>query len=288
MTFRVRFAKYGVVRFIGHLDVMRYFQKVIRRSELPVKYSQGFNPHQLLSFAQPLGVGITSDGEYMEIEFDDTKMIELAGIEACGSLDIGNGVVIPLTRPEDAPALEKIIFDGMSAETYEGFEILEVVLLPPPKPNTRIEKAMSLVSAADYLISLRDGYDMGCADEAEFLSEWERFLGSEHIFVTKKTKKTETELDLKQYILLAGGIEKGGIRYIGDIGGGRFDPRGIAHAESYDNGQNVMLRLTAGSTVNIRPELVLEAFCGFADREYNENAFRLHRMETYLGEMYGK
>ena len=68
MIFRIRFAKYGVVKFIGHLDTMRYFQKAVRRSELPIKYSQGFNPHQLMVFAQPLGVGITSDGEYMDID----------------------------------------------------------------------------------------------------------------------------------------------------------------------------------------------------------------------------
>ena len=48
MFYRIRFAKYGVVKFIGHLDVMRYFQKAIRRSELLIKYSQGYSPHQLL------------------------------------------------------------------------------------------------------------------------------------------------------------------------------------------------------------------------------------------------
>ena len=71
MLFRIRFAKYGVVKFIGHLDAMRYFQKAVRRSELPIKYSQGFNPHQLMVFAQPLGVGVTSDGEYLDIETED-------------------------------------------------------------------------------------------------------------------------------------------------------------------------------------------------------------------------
>ena len=68
MKYRVKFSKNGPVRFVGHLDMMRYFQKAIRRAGLPIKYSEGFNPHQIMSFAAPLGVGVTSDGEYMDIE----------------------------------------------------------------------------------------------------------------------------------------------------------------------------------------------------------------------------
>ena len=59
------------MKYIGHLDIMRYFQKAIRRSGLPIKYSEGFNPHQIMSFASPLGVGITSEGEYMDIELKE-------------------------------------------------------------------------------------------------------------------------------------------------------------------------------------------------------------------------
>ena len=56
MKVRVKFSKYGPVKFIGHLDVMRYFQKAIRRAEIDVAYSEGFSPHQKLSFAAPLSV----------------------------------------------------------------------------------------------------------------------------------------------------------------------------------------------------------------------------------------
>ena len=71
MNVRVKFAKYGAVKFIGHLDVMRYFQKANRRAELNIVYSQGFNPHQIMSFAAPLGVGLTSDGEYVDLELHE-------------------------------------------------------------------------------------------------------------------------------------------------------------------------------------------------------------------------
>ena len=68
MRLRIKFRKYGPVRFIGHLDVMRFFQKAIRRAGIDVAYSGGFSPHQIMSFASPLGVGLESDGEYLDIE----------------------------------------------------------------------------------------------------------------------------------------------------------------------------------------------------------------------------
>ena len=64
---RLKFSKNGPIKFIGHLDVMRYFQKAIRRADIDIKYSEGFSPHQILSFAQPLSVGATSDGEYLDM-----------------------------------------------------------------------------------------------------------------------------------------------------------------------------------------------------------------------------
>ena len=73
MKIRIKFRKYGTMKFIGHLDVMRYFQKAIRRSEVNIRYSEGFSPHQIMSFAAPLGVGITSKGEYVDIEVLDTE-----------------------------------------------------------------------------------------------------------------------------------------------------------------------------------------------------------------------
>lgn len=59
------------MRFIGHLDVMRYFQKAIRRAEIPIAFTTGYSPHMIMSFAQPLGVGVTSDGEYFDIEITE-------------------------------------------------------------------------------------------------------------------------------------------------------------------------------------------------------------------------
>ena len=55
MKLRMRFGKEGIVKFIGHLDIMRYFQKAFRRANVDITYSQGYHPHPCLSFASPLG-----------------------------------------------------------------------------------------------------------------------------------------------------------------------------------------------------------------------------------------
>lgn len=272
MTFRIRFAKYGVVKFIGHLDVMRYFQKVIRRSELPVRYSQGFNPHQLLTFAQPLGVGITSDGEYMEAEFDDDRLLNLAGVTSAGTRDIGNGLTVELVNKADVPVLERLVRECLEKETYEGFAIIDVRMLPPIKANVRVEKAMALVAGADYAVSLKNGYSLGFDSPEAFEKAFAGFAAQETITVTKKTKKTENDINIRQYIYAAGGPE------------GFDTAKGLAHADVYESGQRVFMRLAAGSIVNIRPELVMEAFCENIGHEYDRNMFQVHRLETYMGE----
>lgn len=65
---RVRFAKEGDLRFISHLDLMRAFERALRRSGLPLQMSEGFNPRPRMSFPAPLGVGIEGSDEAMEFE----------------------------------------------------------------------------------------------------------------------------------------------------------------------------------------------------------------------------
>ena len=58
---RLGFSKFGGLVYVGHLDFLRLFLQAVRRSGLPAAYSQGFNPHLLLSFALPLPLGFSSE-----------------------------------------------------------------------------------------------------------------------------------------------------------------------------------------------------------------------------------
>ena len=162
MKIRIKFAKQGTMKFIGHLDVMRYFQKAIRRADIDIRYSEGFSPHQIMSFAAPLGVGLTSNGEYMDIEV------------------------------HSAPSSEEMK-EKLNDTMAEGFTVLSCRRLPEGAGN-----AMSLVDAADYTIRFRKGYEP--EDPAAFFDGLAAFCQKPSIPIVKKTKKGEREMDLKPLI----------------------------------------------------------------------------------------
>jgi len=65
---RVRFARGEEVKFISHLDLMRLWQRALRRAGMPLVYSEGFNPHPRISLAAPLPIGVTSEAELMDVQ----------------------------------------------------------------------------------------------------------------------------------------------------------------------------------------------------------------------------
>lgn len=158
---RVKFSKQGVMKFIGHLDVMRYFQKAIRRAEIDIAYSEGLSPHMIMSFAAPLGVGLTSDAEYMDIELRT-----------------------PIKSAEAIEALNRVSVEGI---TVTGFWQI---------PDGKASKAMTLVAAADYTLRFRKGYE----PSGDWQSDISRFFAMKSIPVMKKTKKSEKEVDIRPMI----------------------------------------------------------------------------------------
>lgn len=71
MQLRLAFKKTGMIKFISHLDTLRVFTRAIQRAEIPVLWSEGFNPHQKISIAQPLSVGMESEFEVLDLEVED-------------------------------------------------------------------------------------------------------------------------------------------------------------------------------------------------------------------------
>lgn len=163
MKIRVKFRKFGPIRYIGHLDVMRYFQKAIRRAEIDVAYTAGFSPHQIMSFAAPLGVGLESNGEYMDIE--------------CNSVTTSQDMIQRLNRV-GAP----------------GIEVTGVKMLPEHAGN-----AMASVAAARYTVRFREGREPFLSKNAagDLSEKLEAFLAMEQIPVTKETKTGIKEVDIR-------------------------------------------------------------------------------------------
>ena len=212
MKARIKFRKYGVMKFIGHLDVMRFFQKVMRRADIPIAFSGGFSPHMIMSFANPLGVGVTSDGEYFDIELTEEIDMQAAVLR-------------------------------MNETVVEGIEIVNMVPISDDKKQT----GMSIVAAADYLSSLKNG---------EFPEDWkekaEGFMSQPSISIVKKTKKSEKEVDIKPMIY-------------------KFEVRG----------DSVYMLVATGSVENLKPELVMQALCQYLDVDLETVSFVHHRLDVY-------
>lgn len=220
MKIRIKFRKWGVMKFIGHLDMMRYFQKAVRRANIDIRYSEGYSPHQIMSFAAPLGVGITSDGEYLDIEVEST-----------------------MTSKESV--------DALNATMVDGVEIVSYVKLPD-----RAKTAMSIVAAADYRLTYKDGYNSPYS-----VLEWQKiieqqFVLSESFMIVKKTKKSEREVDLKPLVY-------------------------SIKADEFEGKPAFFLKVSTGSVNNIKPELVIASLYERCGLTYDENAIQIHRNEVY-------
>jgi len=68
LKLRIKYTVGETFRYAGHLDIVRAIYRTLRRSELPIAYTQGFSPHPVVSFGPPLQVGVVSSGEYLDIE----------------------------------------------------------------------------------------------------------------------------------------------------------------------------------------------------------------------------
>ena len=163
MKVRIKFRKYGVLKFIGHLDVMRFFQKVMRRAEIPIAFTGGYSPHMIMSFASPLGIGLTSEGEYVDIELAE-----------------------PISSEE---AVKR-----MNAVMVEGMEIISFRQISEEKKAT----GMAIVAAADYYVNVQKG-----ALPQNWKELFAKFYAQPEIRIVKQTKRSEQEVNIRPMIYAA-------------------------------------------------------------------------------------
>ena len=161
MRVRVKFAKYGPMKFIGHLELMKYLMRAVRRTDIPVKYDEGMHQRMVMSFAMPLGVGPTSSAEYMDIELEE-----------------------PISTEKAMQQLGKYM--------CEGLDILDFREVDGGKKM----KAMTIVAAADYEVWFREGFE----PDWDWKKALEEFCARESIPWIKETKKGTREVDMKEWI----------------------------------------------------------------------------------------
>lgn len=100
---RIRFSRGEELKFISHLDLMRLWERALRRGGIPVAYSEGFSPHPRISIAAPLPIGVTSEAELMDIVLEKTVsphfFMRTMKPQLPRGVDVLEIIQIPLTAP---------------------------------------------------------------------------------------------------------------------------------------------------------------------------------------------
>ncbi|MEA4815776.1 MAG: TIGR03936 family radical SAM-associated protein [Lachnospiraceae bacterium] len=215
---RFKFEKGEEVKFISHLDIVRLYQRAARRASLPMAYSNGFNPHQLMTFANPLSLGMTSIGEYGEAEF--TQYI----------------------TPSE-------FINRINEELPTGAKILGAT-----ECKAGGKSAMAKVSAALYYAFFDDAKDF-----EKIKSDIEAFMAQKEIIVSKKTKNSVKDTDIRPDI---------------------FDIKAL----EYGGKEGLSLFLASGSVRNLKAGLVVFSLCGFSGVEFNKFKIKYKRIDVFYND----
>ncbi|MEG0220771.1 MAG: TIGR03936 family radical SAM-associated protein [Clostridia bacterium] len=173
LRIRLHYAKSKEAMYISHLDLMGVFERSLKRADINVKHSEGFNPRPEIVFAYPLSVGIESRAElcdvFLEEHYDESVFIKLLN----NALPTG----ITILAASYVDNKEKSLMSQVESAVYEiTFEIPEdVIYMSTPKELEKLNN--------------------------EIEENFEKYYKQDEIFVNKKTKKGLVEVDIKKQII---------------------------------------------------------------------------------------
>ncbi len=220
VRYLIKFTKEADIKFVAHLDLMRTIQRIIRRSGLPIEYSKGFNPHMTLSIAQPLSVGVYSEGEYMDIVLKE-------------ELDIDE------------------VLNKLNERTASGIKFLKAIKIPLIPNEKKVPQSMALVDGARYTVKIE--YN----DTSKFEEEMKNLLEKKEWVMTKRTKKGQSEVDIKP----------------------------LVHELKYwikDNEVVLNILISSGSRVHLSPDLLVKLIKENTSNCNDEAFVQIKREEMYL------
>lgn len=170
MLFRMKYSKTTEGRFLSHLDLLRNMERSFRRARLPLAFSEGFNPHPKISYGSALAVGVTSDGEYLDVEFN--REVSLSEIK-----------------------------ERLDKALPPGIKMLEVIKL-----EGKNDSLMAIINMARYQVRLPLVKELS---QEKLQQGIENLLAKKSLPITREGKKGTRELDIRPGIYdLSGDIEK--------------------------------------------------------------------------------
>ncbi|MDL2280989.1 TIGR03936 family radical SAM-associated protein [Selenomonadales bacterium OttesenSCG-928-I06] len=158
---RMKITKGESIRYISHLDYLKTFERILKRSNLPIKYSQGFNPHMKFSFSSALAVGVVSLEDYVDIELLEHKSIS---------------------------EIKRCFADALC----DGIEIVEAFYV-----DEKIPSLMSTISQASYRVTnwiVKEDFEKSY----DVINKFNK--AKSIVFTRKHEKKRAKDIDLKEFL----------------------------------------------------------------------------------------
>jgi radical SAM-linked protein len=162
MRLRIRFAKQGKVRFTGHRDVARIWERSLRKAQVPIALSEGFSPRPRLSFGLALPTGAESVAEYLDVEVARGVSVELGGL-----------------------------VERLTEALPTGFWVVAVEECAPGTPS--LQESVVATGWDLHLVPRSPG----AAWTDEVASGVERVMGTDHLWLTRERKGERTEDDVR-------------------------------------------------------------------------------------------
>ncbi|HHV29216.1 TIGR03936 family radical SAM-associated protein [Acetivibrio mesophilus] len=254
-SIRVKFVRGEEVKYISHLDLMKMFERALRRSKIPIAYSQGFNPHPDMVFGLPLSVGVTSESEYADFELESD------------------------VNPSE-------FTQRLNQNLPVGIEIVGAC------ENKMTSNIMASVAGASYEVLVLTEGKVGVED---LKSKLVGFLKEEQIFIEKASKGKLKKIDIRPMIYSidvnsAGNSE---VAENTEAAFGYTNPwilRYVDMLKAEDNQfkQNnpsailcFTMLLAAGSVANLKPEFAIMAFGRYAGIDFD--ILKIHRSGLFIG-----
>lgn len=179
MKIRLRYTKLGKIRFVGHRDLARIWERSIRKAQLPIAYTQGFSPRPKFAFGLALSLGFESECEYLDLELRSDTVHDVS-VEA-----------LPTILSEQLP-------DGVSVTAAAVLE-------------TKQKSLQEAVTSCSWLIEV----DAHTDDTANWV---DRVLTAPRIDVIRERKGREVADDLRPQVLALELIDDSNTRVHADLG----------------------------------------------------------------------
>lgn len=259
-SIRVKFIRGEEVKFISHLDLMKMYERALRRSGIPIAYSQGFNPHPQMIFGLPLSVGVTSESEYADFKLE-------------GDMEPGE------------------FEQRLNSSLPEGVRIVDAAV-----KNTGSNIMASVAGASYEILSSTDNN----ADIGVLKDKLRQFLDKEEIYIDKEAKGKIKRInirpmlyDIEMSIIEEVGLFQTATSDYSDIK--RCKNPWLLRCVNAIKKEAELLKLSppsmvlcfkmllaAGSAANLKPEFVIKAFADYSG--YGFDILKIHRSGLFTGD----